>query len=339
MTPHPLAGAARSTGAVHLTRTWLLSLALLGGAACSGGASPDGGAGGGAAGLTGCAASTACSSGVCLASGSCSTCQDDVECAAGSRCGSTLCSTACTGAASCPTGWDCCGGRCTNPALDPGHCGACGTSCATAQLCGAGHCLAPTLGSLCQVGAPLVLPDAYAADNAASRSMAVALGTACGTSPVLDRVLSGSGVLDPLTGEPLLLGAVLVAGGGGFGQPVVGWLEAHASARVLGTQSGSDTQYRRADGSLVISMPMSSLGPSHDVFVVQVQRAPGGAVVLGAYGAFAVGTSAAAWYFAHTLAPQLPGLATAWVVVDWADTSRDLQPGAGDTFTVVASGS
>ena len=41
---------------------------------------------------------------------------------------------------SCPTGQRVCGGRCTDPSVDPTNCGACGVACTAAQACVAGAC-------------------------------------------------------------------------------------------------------------------------------------------------------------------------------------------------------
>jgi len=327
---------------VNRGRVLLLALALAGASGCSAGDPGTGGTGGGA-GLAGCSgastSSAACTSGVCLASKDCATCQDDLECATGGRCGTGLCHPQCSSAASCPSGWDCCDGRCIDPSLDPAHCGSCGGACAASSFCAGSHCEAPVLSALCKVSGVFVLLDSYPADNAASRAMAMALATRCGiANPVLDQPLAGSGALDPLTGEPLLLGSVLVAGGGGFGQHVIGWLEAHGAAPVVGTVGTDTVQYLRPGGAVVVSTPLSALGPSHDIFVVQVAHASGGALVLSAYGAYATGTTAASWYVVNVLVPALATRTSAWVVVDWTDTSGNGQPGADDRWTVVASG-
>jgi Stigma-specific protein, Stig1 len=308
------------------------------------GSSGGGGAGGGSGVASldagrldpGCSDATACTSGVCLASHDCVNCQDDLECATGSLCGTGACSASCGDAGSCAPGWDCCAGRCTEPTLDPAHCGQCTTTCTASQFCGLGQCRAPSFENLCRQATLWVVHDPYPADNAVGDAMAAALASTCGlTAATFD---GGSGVQDPLTGEPLQLGTVLVTPGGTFGQTMVGWLQANRVAPVVAPIDGPTMQYTHPDGGVIASAPWTALNGSHDIVVVQLIRAPGGALVLNGYGVFAQGTTAAGWYFVNKLLPTYATLTQVWYVVDWSDTSGDGQPGAGDTWTVLASG-
>jgi hypothetical protein len=185
-----------------------------------------------------------------------------------------------------------------------------------------------------------VLQDTSPEDNAAGRAMAVALGVSCGiAAPVIDQASSTTGAVDPTTGQPLLLNSLLIAGGGSFHHPVVRWLEANRAAPVVSGGSATFVQYARQDGRVLAAVPLNAIGPSHDIFVVQVAHSPTGPLVLNAYGYFSLGTTAASWYFIHRLLPRVASLTEAWMLVDWADTSGDGQPGEGDTFKVLASGS
>ncbi len=109
-----------------------------------------------------CPAGDSCVSGVCQAPSSCSDGMKDgtetgVDCGGGvcpacglgqgcligSDCQSLLCSGG-TCVSACPTGDVSCGGVCTNPASDPGNCGACGHACPTGAACISGACACPT---------------------------------------------------------------------------------------------------------------------------------------------------------------------------------------------------
>jgi len=107
---------------------------------------------------------------------------------------------------------------------------------------------------------------------------------------------------------------------------------------VVGPNSSAVYQYTRPDGGVIAQADPATISPAHDVFVVQLVRTPSGALVLNAAGIFGPGTSAAAWYLVHTMLPQRPQLSYAWYVVDWSDTDGDGLPSAGDTWTVLDSG-
>jgi hypothetical protein len=222
--------------------------------------------------------------------------------------------------------------------MDPASCGACGVACPATAFCGQGACQAALFRNLCVPGGLFVVQDMYQADNNAGRDMALALAAKCGLPAPVDQALAGSGAIDPDTGQPLLLTSVLVVGGGGFGQELFSWLQQHRGAPVVLGLTGGTAIYSRADGSSVVSMPMTTMGPSHDVFVVQVAHAAGSPLILSAYGYYAGGTTAASWYFVHRVLPTLATRTDAWMVVEWTDASGDGLPGETDRFVVLASG-
>jgi hypothetical protein len=225
-----------------------------------------------------------------------------------------------------------------DPARDPGHCGTCGTACAAADFCGQGQCRQSLLASLCDQAEVVALLDGIDVDDATSRALAAAVASSCGRAgSVLEAGQTDAGVLDPRTGEPLRLGAVLVAGGGSYRQRAVDWLETQGLAPIIGPTSNAIYQYTRPDGGVVAEALPSSITPSHDLFVVQLARAPSGAVVLNAAGIFSPGTTAAGWYAVNRLLPAPALAAKAWYVVEWTD-SGDGAPGDADAWTVVASG-
>lgn len=288
----------------------------------------------------GCTNGSHCASGVCLGNGSCFNCQGDVECAAGQRCGTGVCSDSCVNASTCTAGQECCGGRCVDRRVDPAHCGQCGQACAPDQFCGAATCRPADFSQLCHLPLATVLVDDIGEDDDAGVSMGASLATAC--APALGLRTAGqadAGVLRVADGAPLQLGELLVMGGGSFRQAAVRWLETSNQARVRDTSTATDAIYRVRDGGVASTVPFATLGATRDRLVVQVVRAPSGSLVLHAAGYFGPGTLAASYYFVQTLLPLRASLTTAWYVIEWEDLDATGGPTAADRYTVIASGS
>jgi len=144
-----------------------------------------------------------------------------------------------------------------------------------------------------------------------------------------------SGVLDAVTGQPLLFGPMLCVGGGSFFQRSIAWLESVNLAPV--TDTSTSTQYRLSlrDGGVVAMGAISSLGPTHDLFVVQLVRTPTGAIVLNTGGFYGEGTTAGAWYFRNVLLPMRASLTSGWYVIEWTDMNAN-GPDMMDTFVQLA---
>lgn len=308
------------------------------GAADAGGDAPDAGVVD-AGPVYGCATGSQCASGVCLPSGECRTCQSDFECHEGRRCGSGVCAASCATAATCGAGQDCCGGRCVDPQRDPAHCGQCTQACTATQFCGRGACRATDFSQLCQQPLMTLVLDQITEDDTAGLRMVNALVTDC--SPAVTSRSAGqddAGVLRLSDGEPLATGELLVMGGGSFRQRAVRWLETNRQAAVSDTSTSLEAIYSLADGGVVSSVPFSTLSSTRDRVLVQLVRAPSGALVLNAAGFNGSGTLAAAFYFVQTLLPMRATLTTRWYVIDWEDLDVN-GPSAGDRYTVIASGS
>jgi hypothetical protein len=183
------------------------------------------------------------------------------------------------------------------------------------------------------------LLDGLVIDNSAGVTISSALGSSCTPAVAVRQVSQGdSGVLDVVTGEPLQLGELLVAGGGTFRQRAVAWFEAQNLAPVHDTSTSTVYQYTLRDGGVIVQGALSTITPSHDIFVLQLARTPAGAVTLNAAGFYAEGTTAAAWYFANRVVPVLSTQTDTWYVVDWVDANATLTPDPADTWTVLASG-
>ncbi len=102
--------------------------------------------------------------------------------------------------------------------------------------------------------------------------------------------------------------------------------------------------YVRATNQQIVTAPFSSLSASHDFFVLQLAVEPiSGTLAYTGYGMLAYGTTAAGYYFATTVMPNIASYSDAWYVVEWTDSGDvdggvDMAPDSTDTFTVTASG-
>lgn len=281
--------------------------------------------------VRGCRSGADCGSGRCLPSHDCLTCQRDSECEFSRVCGSGRCQAACT--TTCAGGFTCCGGRCVDATTDPAHCGQCNLVCAADTFCGTSTCRPVVLSNVCSVASATAVLDGRPEDDDASAALVQALASLCVPPPATSSLPQlDAGVQSMATGEPLLTGPMLCLGGGSFFQRSIGWLESVNRAQVKDTST--TTQYRLSlrDGGVIATGPVAALGPSHDIVVIQLVRAPSGATVLNTAGFHAPGTTAGAWYFRNVLLPMRVSLTSSWYVIEWTDSSTN-GPDALDTFT------
>lgn len=290
---------------------------------------------------TGCRTNAQCLSGLCLPSGHCKNCQADSECADGGVCGTGTCSAPCgDGGTACSGGTTCCDGRCVDTARDPAHCSACAAPCTASQFCGRGACVEATFAQLCGQATATAMLDGVTDDDLATLSMNGAVVSQC--TPAVTASSAGpqtdAGILRAADGEPLALGELLVAGGGSFRQRAVRWLENTNNAQVRDVSTSTRVLYALQDGGLVTDEDMLTFSATRDRLIIQLVRAPSGALVLNAAGLNGPGTRAAADYFVRTLLPNRANLTTRWYVVDWTDNDGTPGPSAGDTYAVINSG-
>lgn len=288
---------------------------------------------------TGCRGPADCASGMCLPSGHCRNCVSDLECADGGVCGTGVCSAPCGDAGTCEAGALCCNGRCILPTVDPLHCNGCGAACTASQFCGRGVCTEATFAALCAQPVALALLDGQASDDQSSLAMSAAIAASC--TPAVDAgqaVANDAGLLRVANGEPLQLGELLVAGGGSFRQRVAAWADQTPGPWLRDTSTATDAIYGLPDGGIASSVPFTMLSPAKDRVLIQLVRAPTGALVLNAAGFHGEGTRAAAEYFVGTLLPNRANLTTRWYVVEWTDLDSSGGPSAGDSYAVIASG-
>jgi hypothetical protein len=287
--------------------------------------------------VRGCRTGADCRTGLCLPSHDCVTCQGDTECEATRVCGSGICSAPCATSATCTLGYQCCGTRCVDTTRDPSHCGACAQPCVGETFCGASSCRPTILSNICNISQATALLDGAREDDDAGISMAQGLVSLCVPTVVTASAVPqlDSGVLDAVTGEPLLFGPMLCVGGGSFFQRSVAWLESVNLAPVRDTSTSTQYRISLRDGGVVTTGPISALGPTRDIILVQLVRAPTGAIMLNIGGYYGEGTTAGAWYFRNVLLPMRASLASGWYVIDWTDVNAN-GPDMMDTFVQLA---
>jgi hypothetical protein len=117
------------------------------------------------------------------------------------------------------------------------------------------------------------------------------------------------------------------------------YLNTSRSAPIYSPGGSIDVEFRlSADDEQVASIPLSSVSDTNDLLVIQLARDPlTGSLTLNAYGFDAIGTAAAAWYFANVMAPELASYTESWYVYTWTDDSTD-GPSGADEFALQGSG-
>lgn len=241
----------------------------------------------------------------------------------------------CTGTLSCCSGW------CVDTAKDPNNCGTCGNACSPTQFCTGTQCDDAVIDNLCANAAATVMQDEFAIDNEAGAEVAQALA-GC-VPPVTYSIADqdAGDVLDPSTHRPLLgPGDTLVAGGGGYGQSSVAYLDSAGVSPAYIVENGTDVWiYDRSTGVAVVDDTVADLTAHHDYFLLVLAVEPtSGTLCFTAAGTGAPGTVAAGYYFANVVMPDLPSYTGSWYAYEWTDTNMNSIPDPGDSFVLEGSG-
>jgi hypothetical protein len=148
--------------------------------------------------------------------------------------------------------------------------------------------------------------------------------------------------INTTTGQPVAgAGDLLVAVGGDSAQRLVNYLEDSRTTLVYNEYDGLNTLWfkrRDANNTVIATITMSTLSPTHDYFLVEVVPDPvSGTFSLVLYGLDGPGTRAAAYFFANTMLPSIATYTQSWYLYEWLGANA-AGPGPGDTFTPLASG-
>lgn len=238
----------------------------------------------------------------------------------------------------------CCNGFCVDTSRDPANCGQCGRACASGQFCDGTQCDDAILSNVCANPRGTVSLDSYDGDNAAGVSLGKTLTTNCTPAPTIVELSQASeGVVDPSTGRPVTgVGNTFIAGGGGFGQNGIAYIELQAPISPVYLHNDGTTSkiIVRATGASAVETMDSDLTAQHDFFYVQLAVEPqSGTLCFSAVGILAPGTQAAGYYVSAVIGPNLSTYTQRWYVFEWTDANGDSVANAGDTFTMIASGS
>lgn len=203
-----------------------------------------------------------------------------------------------------------------------------------------GGCGPLSFTEVCALQTLTVLTTGVPIDDQAAGRLGLALQANCAPTPTLRTVAVADAGVITAQGAPLVgRGEALVCGGGGFYQKHVDWLERTGVTAVLDTSSSSVATFSLRDGGAVFSTPYAQFDGGFDYFIVELVRsAPRGPISLVGYGIFGSGTTAAAWFFEHRVAPVHGTFTDSWYVVRWNEVDGDGVPSAGDDYTVLASG-
>jgi hypothetical protein len=135
-------------------------------------------------------------------------------------------------------------------------------------------------------------------------------------------------------------GDLLVLACGPHFNKTAGFLEQQRSIPVYNGGAYPTIQFiRSADDAVIGASTFPESTASHDMIVIQIGRERvTGTAALVLYGFHPNGTRAAAWQFAHVMAPKLESYGEAYYVYDWTDTNGDELPNAGDSWRLLGSG-
>jgi hypothetical protein len=243
----------------------------------------------------------------------------------------------------CPGTLSCCGGYCTDTSKDPRNCGSCGNACAPAQFCTGTACTDAVLKNLCGNAQATVVFDPFPGDNDAGEQLVSAVAKGCVPATGIRSVDQGAGMAeDPATGRPLTgPGDTLVAGGGLFGQKGVAYMESQGlTPLVIGSNGVNNIEIRNTKtNAVLVSVSNTMLTAHHDYVVLEVSVEPmSGTLCFFGYGLGLPGTAAAAFYYENKVVPNRGMYPGTWYLYEWTDTDNNGAASAGDTFTLLGSG-
>ncbi|HXX66392.1 MAG TPA: hypothetical protein VEK07_04370, partial [Polyangiaceae bacterium] len=196
------------------------------------------------------------------------------------------------------------------------------------------------LDNLCANASATVIQDQFVIDNEAGAEVAQALATCVPAVTYVTADQDAGDVLDPSSHRPLLgPGDTLIAGGGGFGQSSVAYLDSAGVSPAYIVENGTDLWiYDRSTGVAVVEDAVANLTAHHDYFLLVLAVEPiSGTLCFTAAGTGAPGTVAAAYYFSTEVMPNLPTYTGSWYAYEWTDTNDNSVPDPGDTFTLEGS--
>ena len=184
-------------------------------------------------------------------------------------------------------------------------------------------------------------------DDALAAVFAAAFASACPAPPVtVAEPETASFAINPTTAQPVAgAGDVIVVIGGPYTSNVAKYVESQGLTRIYDTTPDFEVvgfYGRSADGGVdpeVAVAPISSFTANNDYFKIEMVVDPvSGTRIFQVYGIYAPGTLAAAWFFENRVLPNLGAFPLRYYVYEWIHGDTGTNPGASDTFTLIASG-
>jgi hypothetical protein len=198
------------------------------------------------------------------------------------------------------------------------------------------------IANVCNLRLATALLDGALPDEQAAADTLRALQTHCSPAPATRAVDQlNADAINPANGRVVASGGeLLVLAGGPYFNKAAGFLEKQRDTPVYNAGMYPGIQFiRSADDAIVSTSSLHQSTESHDMIVIQVGRErTTGTLALLLYGFHPNGTLAAAWHFAHVMAPDLASYPEAYYVYDWSDASGDQVPNEGDTWKLLGSG-
>jgi hypothetical protein len=184
-------------------------------------------------------------------------------------------------------------------------------------------------------------------DDALTPVLAAALTSGCPSPPVTTIEPEAASVaINPTTAQPVAgAGDIIVELGGPYTSKVARYVESQGLTRIYDTTPDGNVvgfYAHSADGGAdpeVAVEPFSAFTPTHDFFKIEMVVDPvSGTRIFQVYGIFAPGTVAATWFFQNRVLPNLSAYPLRYYVYEWTHGDAGANPGASDTFTLIASG-
>jgi hypothetical protein len=168
-----------------------------------------------------------------------------------------------------------------------------------------------------------------------------AIATQCAAGQAERTVLqTDPAILNQTTHQPLLAANDLaVAGGGELVENINAYYRAQNAWPVILTGSTTYTWTERATGQVLATGPYSGITATHDYGLVMLLRDPNGvSSVMTGFGFGAPGSLVAVYFFQTVIAPAIASDRHTWYLLEWTNGDADINPSAGDTFSVLGSG-
>lgn len=191
------------------------------------------------------------------------------------------------------------------------------------------------------------LQDGSNVDDGLAPVLSAVLVSGCPSAPATAvEMETASTAVNPMTAQPVAgAGDLLIEIGGPYTSNTAHYVESHGYTRLYDTTPDGNVvgfYGRSADGGTdpeIAVVPIPTLTTTHDFFKIEMVVDPvSGTRVLQIYGIFSPGTLAAEWFFENRMLPNLSAYPLRYYVYEWSHGDAGPNPGASDTFTLVASG-